>query len=113
MKNAGTRLVICSTLMTLSFLLILFGSTWMEFLGLGFISLALYFSSQQLPGGWSIASFLLCVAGAGAILDIDLNDRTAFAPRTHALWFWIAVVGIWLWRIISEFRWWRKSRGLT
>ena len=104
MENSGTKLVIHSTLWAVAVVLMLLGITWLMFLGLSLIMLASFFSSRRRTGGRGLAAFLIAAVAAAAVLFRDLHAGVAFAQEAQPWWFWILIIGVGLWAILSEFR---------
>lgn len=113
MEHSGIKLMIHSTLWALGVVLMLLGITWLMFLGLGLIMLASLFSSERRTGRRRLVAFLFYAVAAAAILFRDLHAGVAFAQEALPWWFWIVIIGVGLWGILSELGRWRKSRGLT
>jgi hypothetical protein len=113
MEHSSIKLMIHSTLWAVGVVLMLLGITWLMFLGLGLIMLASLFSSERRTGRRRLVAFLFYAVAAAAILFRDLNAGVAFAQEALPWWFWIVIIGVGLWGILSELGRWRKSRGLT
>jgi hypothetical protein len=105
MENPTTRLIVYSTLMTLGIVLMLLGIFWLMFLGLALVMLAEFLSSRNR----GLRGFLVCAAAAIAILLRDMHNGTAFVQGPNSFLFWIALGGVWLWAVASEFQRWRTG----
>jgi hypothetical protein len=115
MEKSSTRLVIYSTLWILGVALMLLGITWLMFLGLTLIMLAESFSHRYRARDRTFRVVTVCIFGAITVrfLIRDLHRGVAFVLNAQPLWFWIALLGVWLWAVLSEFHQWRKSRVST
>jgi hypothetical protein len=109
MENSGTRLVVYVTLMTLGVVLMVLSIGWLMFLGLALITLAEFLVFQKTTR--SLRAFLTCAVGAVVILILDSRDGDAFVQGSRPIWFYVLLVGVGIWGIISAFQKWRK-RGV-
>ena len=107
------RLLIESMMLTLGVVLILWSVSWLEFVGLGLISLSLWFSFQQRIGGKYLVTVVICNAFGFVFLMWGLLDGSAVAGKARPLWFCIVITAFWLWRITSEVYRWRNHQCLT
>jgi hypothetical protein len=109
--SENTRLAIFVSLLTLGAVLMLTGVGWLTFLGLALVSLTEFFVSEKSYKG-RLSSYLFCVGATILILIAELCEGEAFVPKARPLWFWILVVGLWAWGIVTQFRKWQKRREL-
>jgi hypothetical protein len=107
------RLLIESMMLTLGVVLILWSVSWLEFVGLGLISLSLWFSFQQRIGGKYLVTVVICTAFGFVFLMWGLLDGSAVAGTARPLWFCLIITAFWLWRITSEVYRWRNNTCLT
>jgi hypothetical protein len=113
MEHSIIKLVICSTLMTLGFLVMLLCPMWLMVLGAALIALADFFSSRHSTRRRHPIIYLVVAAVAVTTSIRYLRRGDGFTLETRPSWLWVVFAVIWLAAILSEFRSWRRSRTLT
>ena len=103
MRNPNLRLIIYAALMTVGVALMLLGITWLMFFGVALIVLAAYFSSRPWVSARHGVGFVVILAAAVDTLVRHSHQGDAFARETMPLWFWVSMIVLWLWAVLSEF----------
>jgi hypothetical protein len=112
MKNTAIKnLAIYVTLVTVSAVLILLGLFWLTALACALISLAELFSSRRSTSAGR--SFIILALVALVILALDWSDGYAFKQDRRPLLYWIVVAAGWLWLVIIELRYFRRSQNVS